>query len=540
VKHFRHATLISLLLTSTQPALANISTIERNTLIELYQSTDGDNWHNKTGWSNPTTNECSWFGVSCDATNTTVTGLQLSANNLSGQLPASIVNLSNLTSINFDYNAVYSNSLIVNDFINNLSLINYINSQTLHATGISFTSITSNSMQVNWDAVDYLSNEGGYRIYLAQQIDSTDGSTTTDYIKLADDIIGKTNTTSTLNDLVPCRQYFVKIISYTDPHASSINPVESDWVYAPATGTIPGFDDSCTIIGSAYDDTFNINQNPNTQNVVSISISETGERIYNLTGTAALHIDGYEGQDTLAVLGDGDNTWTLSSANGGIVNTNIMTNIEIIIGGSGLDTLIALNTPNEWVITESGEGILNDSLSFYNFDNLTGGSDIDNFTILATGSISGSINGGTGNDVITIGSAISPLTTDCTSTNNVTISANDFSTTSPTCTITGSANLLIADPLSLEIPVFQVDIGPPSQEAIDNLLTMDGFILPTEDGNTCTITDRKCISDDNSVYIFSNGKLIKEEVSGGSLNGISLIFLMVYFGIFNNRKIKII
>jgi hypothetical protein len=72
-------------------AYANIPAIEREALIALYKSTNGDNWGDNSGWKDPPLNEdgfalpgteCSWRGVYC--TDDNVTTLYLWDN----QLPA--------------------------------------------------------------------------------------------------------------------------------------------------------------------------------------------------------------------------------------------------------------------------------------------------------------------------------------------------------------------------------------------------------------------------------------------------------------------
>ena len=41
--------------------------IERDALVALYNSTDGANWTDNTGWMGEAGTECSWFGVRCYA-----------------------------------------------------------------------------------------------------------------------------------------------------------------------------------------------------------------------------------------------------------------------------------------------------------------------------------------------------------------------------------------------------------------------------------------------------------------------------------------
>ena len=57
-----------------------------DTLVNIYNSLQGSSWTNKQGWdlaSMGDCNYCSWYGITCDFTGT-ITGIDLSSNNLSG------------------------------------------------------------------------------------------------------------------------------------------------------------------------------------------------------------------------------------------------------------------------------------------------------------------------------------------------------------------------------------------------------------------------------------------------------------------------
>ena len=67
---------------------------DRAVLVELYGSMDGEDWENKTNWlSDRPIRE--WHGVTIDASGR-VSGLILSGNQLSGEIPTELGNLSNL------------------------------------------------------------------------------------------------------------------------------------------------------------------------------------------------------------------------------------------------------------------------------------------------------------------------------------------------------------------------------------------------------------------------------------------------------------
>ncbi|GAB4038615.1 hypothetical protein GCM10028774_37460 [Spirosoma jeollabukense] len=72
-------------------------------LVDLYNSTNGANWVNKTNWLTGCT-PCGWYGVTC--TNGRVTGLNLINNNLVGTLPASLSVLTTLQSLELGANAL--------------------------------------------------------------------------------------------------------------------------------------------------------------------------------------------------------------------------------------------------------------------------------------------------------------------------------------------------------------------------------------------------------------------------------------------------
>ena len=72
---------------------SNVSVLysaECQTLVDIYNSTNGPNWTDNTGWLQTNT-PCSWVGVDCS--NDHVSRLFLDNNGLSGPLPNSLGNL---------------------------------------------------------------------------------------------------------------------------------------------------------------------------------------------------------------------------------------------------------------------------------------------------------------------------------------------------------------------------------------------------------------------------------------------------------------
>ncbi len=81
--------------------VTQIPQVECSALIALYNSTDGPNWKNKTGW-NVTNTPCGWYGITCSSG--LVVKLDLFSNQLSGLIPAELGKLSNLRWLFLHYN----------------------------------------------------------------------------------------------------------------------------------------------------------------------------------------------------------------------------------------------------------------------------------------------------------------------------------------------------------------------------------------------------------------------------------------------------
>lgn len=86
-------------------AQATLPASERQVLLDLYTSTGGAGWTNKTNWNGPVGTECTWHGITCDGTQGHVLRIELGFNNLVGTLPS----LSGLTALTHFY--VYNNAL---------------------------------------------------------------------------------------------------------------------------------------------------------------------------------------------------------------------------------------------------------------------------------------------------------------------------------------------------------------------------------------------------------------------------------------------
>jgi len=76
-----------------------IPAAERAALVDLYDSTHGADWWDQSGWLGAPGTECSWSGVSCDPDGTHVIGLTFAFCNMTGALPATLTQLTRLSSL---------------------------------------------------------------------------------------------------------------------------------------------------------------------------------------------------------------------------------------------------------------------------------------------------------------------------------------------------------------------------------------------------------------------------------------------------------
>jgi len=108
MRYFIQIVCIVLIICHFSLSHAAIPVEERQALIDLYNSTDGDNWTNNDGWLGESGTECSWFGVTCDDEKKHITKINLgvTGNNLTGGINKSIKYLKELIYINFTNNTI--------------------------------------------------------------------------------------------------------------------------------------------------------------------------------------------------------------------------------------------------------------------------------------------------------------------------------------------------------------------------------------------------------------------------------------------------
>lgn len=100
--HVALAVVLSLLVSTS--ATAAIPQLERDVLLTLYQTTHGADWGRNGGWNGAPGSECSWYGITCDDTQSAVIGIDLGFNNVAGPIPPELRNLQKLQSLDLTAN----------------------------------------------------------------------------------------------------------------------------------------------------------------------------------------------------------------------------------------------------------------------------------------------------------------------------------------------------------------------------------------------------------------------------------------------------
>lgn len=93
---------------------------ECKALVALYDSTDGENWVDSSGWK-ATNTPCDWYGVDCR--NKHVTGLTLENNNIKGAISKKFFKLRKLESIVLSYNDLNGTRLNNINKLKNLEIL---------------------------------------------------------------------------------------------------------------------------------------------------------------------------------------------------------------------------------------------------------------------------------------------------------------------------------------------------------------------------------------------------------------------------------
>ncbi|WP_175288732.1 leucine-rich repeat domain-containing protein [Flagellimonas eckloniae] len=126
----------------------DVSSAERQALIDLYNSTNGASWANNTNW-NTSSVVSTWYGVT--VVNDVVTELDLSSNLLSGTIPQSIDDLSGLTRIDFDDNQLSGTIPTSIGLLTNLEKLTFSRNQLSGSLPTEIGQLTNLDLLSLWD-----------------------------------------------------------------------------------------------------------------------------------------------------------------------------------------------------------------------------------------------------------------------------------------------------------------------------------------------------------------------------------------------------
>jgi hypothetical protein len=221
-----------------------ISAAECAVLVELFQSTGGAGWLNRTGWLDfaATSAPCTWFGVTCSGGR--VTELVLPGNHLSGTLPASLdaftgltrLRLENnaltgripksicvlaptLTETNLAYNALYARTRSAAQCADALDP-DWRATQTTKVTDLRPVEFYTNALRLAWTPISYTADGGYYEI-----LGALDASGPYSVVAQTAD---KTVSSHLVAGLAPGRSYFFAVRTVTPAHGDQPSTLTSD------------------------------------------------------------------------------------------------------------------------------------------------------------------------------------------------------------------------------------------------------------------------------------------------------------------------
>ena len=123
------AALWIVLLCASLTASAAIPQSEHDALMALYNATNGPQWLLHTNWGGALGTENIWYGVTTDAANTHVLGLELEYIDLSGPLPPELADLSDLQVLQLDFNQLTGTIPLEICSLSNLRTLSLCNNQ---------------------------------------------------------------------------------------------------------------------------------------------------------------------------------------------------------------------------------------------------------------------------------------------------------------------------------------------------------------------------------------------------------------------------
>ncbi len=206
-------------------------------------------------------------------------------------------------------------------------------------------------------------------------------------------------------------------------------------------GTVDGvsFTGFGNLVGGTDNDTFTFSDG------ASVNGSITGG-----SGSDSLNYAAYSTPVNVTLAGPGSGSAT--GVGGGF------SNIESFTGGSAVNTVTGPNGTNAWDITGANAGTVNGN-SFSAFANLVGGTGNDTFTFSNGASVSGSINGGGGTDILNDAVYTTPVSVSLTEQSDVqTVTFGASSGTWSLSLTLGGQTFTLSD-LAIDIPLGTLEAG---------------------------------------------------------------------------------
>jgi hypothetical protein len=162
--------------------------------------------------------------------------LRIGSNRIIGKIPDDLSTLGALKNnkSNFKWNGLYSDNALVKEFLaQKQEGGNWEDTQTVPPRNIVIKNITDKSLTICWEPIPFKNENGGYRIFFNEDIDS---------FKEGQSLItaNKRVTEVTIPMLKEKTNYYLKIVSRTDKHDNNKNRIESidSQVQKTATGGI--------------------------------------------------------------------------------------------------------------------------------------------------------------------------------------------------------------------------------------------------------------------------------------------------------------
>lgn len=137
-----------------------------DTLLNIYEDLDGASWSNNEGWENGYLNSecdyCNWFGITCNYLGE-ITEIDLSNNNLQGELPIDFSALTELSYLNLSTNLLIDTIPNFWDAHDLLYTLDLSNNQFSGAIPLAFTTMTKiNTIHLDYNVLDSIPLNLGY------------------------------------------------------------------------------------------------------------------------------------------------------------------------------------------------------------------------------------------------------------------------------------------------------------------------------------------------------------------------------------------